>query len=151
MIRDQIDASVFVEHLFPVQMAKKQRILKESCRRYIDNLTERDIEASLSYGALGEIWLAIHNKVQKENQETILQKMNELLYECKIIINAPTYETHKKVIEIHEIDTRIKPSDALRLAETCTLERERFITVDAELLESKRLQEFLGIKIVPPN
>lgn len=151
MIRDQIDASVFVEHLLPNKGTKKQRMLKESCRRYIDELTDRDINAAISFGTLGEIWLAIHNKAPKEQQDTILQRMNDLLYECEIIINGPTFETFSKVMEIHKQDNRIKPSDALRLAETSTLERERFITLDEELLQNKSLQTFLEIKVVLPN
>src|SRR3989344_4632623 len=93
-LQDQVDASVFVEHLLPSQR-KKYRKLREDCRRYIDRLKNEEIECAMSYGGLGEIWLAIRKRISEEQQFSILQDVNSLLHECHMKFNAPA-QKHTK-------------------------------------------------------
>ena len=149
-LQDQIDASVFVEHLLPSKGRKKNREIVESCRKYIYRLTTGEIEGTISYPALGEIWLAIRKRVSEERQSEMLAKMNWTLHECNIRFNSPTNETLRIATDILKEDTIMKPSDALRLAETLAANNERLVTIDKELVENVVQQNKLRIKIVYP-
>ena len=150
-LQDQVDASVFVEHLLPSEGRKKFREQKENCRRYILRLKNEEIDCFISYGGLGEIWHAIRKRVSEEQQSEVLREMNKLIHECYIKLNAPTTETYKVALAILADDTLMKPSDALRLAEAKTLGKERFITIDRELIENKIQQNKLNLKVVNPR
>ena len=150
-LQDQVDASVFAEHLLPIQGRKKFREQKENCRKYIFRLRAGEIECAVSYGALGEIWLAVRKRVPEEQQSEMLHDMNELLHECHIKFNAPTPETYKVATAILSDDTLMKPSDALRFAEAVTLGKERFVTIDQELIGNKVQQNRLNLKVVYPH
>jgi len=150
-LQDQVDASVFVEHLLPSQGRKKYQQLREDCRRYILRLKNEEIDCFMSYGGLGEIWHAIRKRVSEEQQYEILHAMNKLLHECNVKLNAPEAETYKRATEILANDTRMKPSDALRLAEAATLGKERFVTIDQELIDNKIIHSKLNLKVVYPH
>jgi len=150
-LQDQVDASVFVEHLLPSQGRKKYQQLREDCRRYILRLKNEEIDGTMSYGGLGEIWLAIRKRIQEERQFGMLQDMNTLLHECHVRFNAPSPETYKVATAILADDILMKSSDALRLAEAVTLGKDRFVTIDLELIENKIQQNKLNLKVVYPH
>ena len=150
-LQDQVDASVFVEHLLPSQGRKKYQQLREDCRRYILRLKNEEIDGTMSYGGLGEIWLAIRKRIQEERQFGMLQDMNTLLHECNVRFNAPSPETYKVATAILADDILMKSSDALRLAEAVTLGKDRFVTIDLELIENKIQQNKLNLKVVYPH
>ncbi len=150
-LKDQVDASVLVEHLLPSRGRKKYQDVTEACRKYIYRLTTDEIDGEMSYPALGEIWLAIRKRVPEERQSVMLQDMNALLHECSIKFNSPAGETFKTATAILSEDILMKPSDALRLAETATAGNKRFVTIDQELVENKVQQNKLGIKVVYPH
>ena len=81
----------------------------------------------------------------------MLHDMNELLHECHIKFNAPSPETYKVATAILSDDTLMKPSDALRFAEAVTLGKERFVTIDQELIGNKVQQNKLNLKVVYPH
>jgi len=149
-LQDQVDASVFVEHLLPSQR-KDYRQIREHCRRYIARLKDEEIYGFMSYGVLGEIWLAVRKRIPEEQQFEVLRDINALLHECHIRFNAPTPETYKVATAILAEDTLMKPSDALRFAEAVTLGNERFVTIDRELIENKVQQNKLNLKVTHPH
>lgn len=152
-LKDQIDASVFMEHLLPAPVHNRKTAMqtREACRNYFYKLHNEIINGTISDGALGEIWSAVHKKVPKEKRDGILRQMNDLIDECKLVINGPSAESCMKAVEIMEFDTRIDPGDALRLAEASASGQERFVTIDKHLLENKQLENIVGIKIVSPK
>lgn len=83
-LQDMIDASVFVECLIS-HHGKANRLVRDACLKYVLHLTNEIIEGYVSYGTLGEIWLAVRQKVQQQEQEADLVRLHDLLDKCHII------------------------------------------------------------------
>lgn len=150
MEKEQIDACVILELAMEQRRDKGQRVIMETCRKYVFSHVAEYRNGSLSLPALGEIWGALLRKVSDARQrEKAFNLIGDIIEQCSILISSPTRATYSAADDILKFDPRMEPADALRIAEAIT-EEAIFVTIDQKLIENVRLQEKFNVKIKLP-
>ncbi len=139
-----IDASVILEILL-------RGAYEKECKHYL-NKVGLNFRGTISVPVLGEIdkgiILKIGDMVGREISRTFVDR---LIVTKKIRLYSSTFGAYEISLKIREMNTFVKPMDALHVACAIKDRAKTFVTLDNELLKTNEIEKRYKIKIKHPQ
>lgn len=138
-----IDTSVFLGAFF------EEEEFYDECKSYLNRIGYKYL-GCVSTSVAGEIFMIL----EKENiptRELMFEFLDRTIVRRKISFAPADFKTFELINLIKVVNYKLDPLDAEHLATAVSKSADVFITLDGELLENKRLEDALGIKIMHPK
>ena len=129
------DSCIFLE-LFSEKRGNKARL----CRAYIYDI-DKKYKVIISSLTLGEILKFLSGLEGDMERVMAFHKINDIIKNAEV--TSPQFEDYKIAQELHNIDYKIEPSDALHVAIAINKKAKVFATLgERELAENGRIVDY---------
>ena len=140
-----IDTSVFLESTLETKIG-------DICKSHLNNMGKgKYFRGVMPMSVLGEISMVVFRDIKNSDESAakfdLLEKFVKLRSIDFVAAKKEDYQLIDKLIE----NERIEPTDAQHLVCAKRAGANVFITLDAELIDNKNLENVLGLKIQHPS
>ncbi len=139
-----IDSSIILEAF------DEKSEFRESCKNYLNKIGY-NFRGVLPISVIGEVFTIIETDMpDKSEKEVFFQFFDSLVKKRKINFSVPKKITFQTAERVKELENRIGATDALNLSIAVDEGIMVFVTLDADMLHNKQLENEFGVQIKAP-